>query len=82
MTFSCRSTNPCWIKRRRDSAGAPYCTDGGHFAQAGIACLVCGPGDLDQAHQPDESIRIAALERGRDVVPRVLERLCGARPAP
>jgi len=64
-----------------DSAGAPYCTDGGYFAEAGIACLVCGPGDLDQAHQPDESIRIPALERGRDVVPRVLERLCGARPA-
>ena len=49
--------------------------------KAGIACLVCGPGDLDQAHQPDESIRIPALERGRDLVPRVLQRLCGARPA-
>ncbi len=64
------------------SGGAPFCTDGGHFARAGIACLICGPGDLDQAHQPDESIRVPALERGRELVPRVLEHLCGARPRP
>lgn len=63
-----------------ESGGAPYCTDGGHFAAADVACLVCGPGDLDQAHQPDESIRLDALERGRELVPRVLEGLCGAAP--
>jgi acetylornithine deacetylase len=62
------------------SAGAPYCTDGGQFARAGIDSLICGPGDLDQAHQPDESIQRAALERGPDLILRVLERLCGAKP--
>jgi acetylornithine deacetylase len=31
-------------------------TDGGHFQAAGISTVVCGPGSIDQAHQPDEFI--------------------------
>ena len=61
-------------------SGAPYCTDGGQFKEAGIDSLICGPGDLDQAHQPDESIGREAFESGAEIVLRVLERMCGARP--
>jgi acetylornithine deacetylase len=39
-----------------EGGGAPFCTDGGRFAQGGIPSLICGPGDLAEAHQPDESI--------------------------
>jgi acetylornithine deacetylase len=60
-------------------SGAPYCTDGGQFKEAGIDSLICGPGDLEQAHQPDESIGREAFESGAETVLRVLERLCGAR---
>ena len=60
-------------------SGAPYCTDGGQFKEVGIDSLICGPGDLDQAHQPDESIGREAFESGAETVLRVLERLCGAR---
>ena len=56
--------------------GAPFCTDGGRFAAAGIASLICGPGDLGEAHQPDESIGRAAFEAGAEHVLRVVERLC------
>ncbi len=56
--------------------GAPFCTDGGHFAALGMHSLICGPGELDQAHQPDESIDAAALARGPDLLRRVIERLC------
>lgn len=31
-----------------------YGTDGGHFQARGIPTIVCGPGSIDQAHQPDE----------------------------
>jgi acetylornithine deacetylase len=58
--------------------GAPFCTDGGRFAAAGIASWICGPGDLDQAHQPDESVSRAAFESGTEHIVRVVERLCGA----
>jgi acetylornithine deacetylase len=60
--------------------GAPFCTDGGRFAAVGIDSLVCGPGELSQAHQPDESIERGALARTPDVILAVLGRLLGARP--
>jgi acetylornithine deacetylase len=59
----------------RDSRGALFGTDGGWFARFGITSLICGPGDLDQAHQPDESIRREPFERGTAVILRVVERL-------
>jgi acetylornithine deacetylase len=59
-------------------AGAPYCTDGGAFARAGIDSLICGPGELDQAHQPDESIARDALGRGPELIAAVIRELCVA----
>jgi acetylornithine deacetylase len=59
--------------------GAPFCTDGGRLAVAGIDSLVCGPGELGQAHQPDESISRGAFERGPDLILAVLADLLGAR---
>jgi acetylornithine deacetylase len=57
--------------------GAPFCTDGGRFATAGIASLICGPGDLEQAHQPDESVSRAAFESGAAHIQQVIARMCG-----
>jgi acetylornithine deacetylase len=37
-------------------------TDGGHFQAAGWSTVVCGPGDIAQAHQPDEWIDLTQLE--------------------
>lgn len=39
-----------------------FVTEGGLYAAAGIPAVVCGPGRLDQAHRPDESVAVAALE--------------------
>nr|WP_294523546.1 acetylornithine deacetylase [uncultured Rhodopila sp.] len=33
-----------------------YGTEGGFFERAGIATIICGPGHIAQAHQPDEWI--------------------------
>lgn len=60
------------------SSGAPYGTDGGWFARAGIVSLICGPGDFEQAHQPNESIRRDAFERGPEMILGVIDRMCGA----
>jgi acetylornithine deacetylase len=56
--------------------GAQFATDGAWFSSAGIQCLICGPGDYAQAHQPNESIRREALERGPSIITRVIERMC------
>lgn len=62
-----------------EPGGAPYCTDGGRLERAGIHSLICGPGELAQAHQPDESISRVAFERGPEVILAVLSRQLGAR---
>ncbi len=49
-------------RRARDSGGALFGTDGGWFSGSGIVSLICGPGDLDQAHQPDDSEGFESLE--------------------
>jgi acetylornithine deacetylase len=58
------------------SGGALYATDGGWFTGSGITSLICGPGDLEQAHQPNEHIRREAFERGPAMITKVIERLC------
>ncbi len=60
------------------SGGAVYATDGGWFTGSGITSLICGPGDLEQAHQPNEHIRRDAFERGPAMIGKVIERLCCA----
>lgn len=59
------------------SSGAPFATDAGALESGGIASLICGPGELEQAHQPDESMPRTAFEAGVDVVRAVVTRLCG-----
>lgn len=41
----------------------PYGSEAGRFQKAGIATVLCGPGDIAQAHQPDEWIEEAELAR-------------------
>lgn len=67
------------VLNRETSGGAPFATDGCQFARGGIASLICGPGELEQAHQPDESIRREAFENGTAVILEVVRRLCGGR---
>jgi acetylornithine deacetylase len=38
-------------------------TEAGHFAARGIPAVVCGPGDIDVAHKPDEYVELDQLER-------------------
>lgn len=44
------------------SIGVAFGTEGGLFQQAGIPAVVCGPGDIAQAHQPNEFIALDQVE--------------------
>ena len=53
-----------------------YGTDGGVFAQRlGLPVMVCGPGNMEQGHKPDEFIEIAQLEACDDMLNRLIDRL-------
>lgn len=49
------------------ASAAAYCAEAGQFQRRGFSSVICGPGSIDQAHQPDEWIAIAELQRGVDV---------------
>ena len=52
-----------------------YGTEGGLYEQAGIPCIVCGPGDIAQAHQPDEWIAESQLAACDLFLRRLADRL-------
>jgi acetylornithine deacetylase len=61
-----------------DRARMPFATEAGVFEQAGIAAIVCGPGDVAQAHQPEEWLEEAQLAACSAFLDRLGERLSAA----
>jgi acetylornithine deacetylase len=53
-----------------------YGTEAGHFQAAGYSTVVCGPGDIAQAHQADEYITTAQFRAGWDFMTRLIDHLC------
>tara|TARA_R100000789_G_scaffold42075_8_gene43712 strand:- start:19362 stop:20534 length:1173 start_codon:yes stop_codon:yes gene_type:complete len=52
-----------------------YGTEASHFQQAGYKAVVCGPGSIHVAHQPDEYITLAQFQQGHRFMENLLERL-------
>lgn len=53
-----------------------YGTEGGQFQVRGYSAVVCGPGDIAQAHQPDEFITLEQFAAGEAFVERLIDELC------
>ncbi|MFB6151273.1 MAG: M20 family metallopeptidase [Haloarculaceae archaeon] len=51
----------------------PHATDAGWLADAGAACVVCGPAEPGEAHTADESVSLDVLDRCYGVYRRVAE---------
>ncbi|NOD61819.1 MULTISPECIES: acetylornithine deacetylase [unclassified Ruegeria] len=52
-----------------------YGTEAGQFQEAGYSAVICGPGDIAQAHQPNEFISVAQFEAGQKFMQRLVEKL-------
>ncbi|UYV36080.1 acetylornithine deacetylase [Rhodobacteraceae bacterium D3-12] len=52
-----------------------YGTEAGQFQEAGYSAVICGPGNIEQAHQPDEFITVAQFNAGHRFMERLLETL-------
>lgn len=50
-------------------------TEGGQFQEGGYSTVVCGPGSIDQAHQPDEFIEESQVAAGTRFVRDLIARL-------
>ncbi len=53
----------------------PYAAEAGQFQGAGFSTVICGPGSIDQAHQPDEFVEISQMQRGAAFMARLIEDL-------
>ncbi|MEM9140254.1 MAG: acetylornithine deacetylase [Pseudomonadota bacterium] len=52
-----------------------YGTEAGLFQDGGYSACICGPGNIEQAHQPNEFIEKSQLAAGEAFMDRLVERL-------
>ena len=52
-----------------------YGTEAGQFQAEGYSAVVCGPGDILQAHQPDEFLEISEFDAGWSFMQRLVASL-------
>ncbi len=49
------------------------------FDEAGVPTIICGPGDIDQAHKPDEFIEVAQVAKCEAFMKGLMDRVCHSR---
>jgi len=52
-----------------------YGTEAGQFQAEGYSTVVCGPGDIAQAHQPDEYLEVSEFDAGWSLMQRLVAML-------
>ncbi len=52
-----------------------YGTEAGQFQERGYSAVICGPGDIAKAHQPDEYLSLAQLKAGEAFMDRLIDHL-------
>ncbi len=53
-------------------------TEAGYYKDAGLDTIVCGPGTISQAHQPNECISVSALNECEDLLICLVSHLAAA----
>lgn len=60
---------------QRSAVGVDFFSDAGVLSHGGIPSVVFGPGDIAQAHTPDEWISLRQLDSGKNLLLRFLQSL-------
>jgi acetylornithine deacetylase len=66
----------CKCSGERQSAKVSFGSEASLFHGAGIATVLCGPGHIEQAHQPDEWVGLDQLARCEAFMRRLADRVC------
>jgi acetylornithine deacetylase len=61
------------LARQNRTFAVSYGTEGGLFQEAGFPTVVCGPGNIKEAHQPNEFIELAQVEACSQFLERLIE---------
>lgn len=60
---------------QNQTAVVSYGTEAGQFQEAGYSAIICGPGHIAQAHQPDEYLDLSEFEKGQAFMRALLDQL-------
>ena len=52
-----------------------YGTEAGQFQERGYSAVICGPGDIGQAHQPNEFISVDQFQQGETFIGKLIDLL-------
>jgi acetylornithine deacetylase len=63
-----------------ESTVVAYGTEAGLFQNAGIPAVICGPGSMEQGHQPNEFITLDQIAAGTAFQRRLADWACAAAP--
>ncbi|MCZ6857253.1 MAG: acetylornithine deacetylase [Gemmatimonadetes bacterium] len=61
---------------QEDTHSVSYATDAGWLQTMGFECVIWGPGSIEVAHKPNESMPIGQLERGARLVSEIIAKHC------
>ena len=53
-----------------------YATEGGQFTNAGIPTVICGPGDIGNAHKANEFVSLNQLAKCESFLQQILQQCC------
>ncbi len=65
------------LARQNRTQAVSYMTEAGLFQEAGAPTVICGPGDIAQAHQPDEFIHLEQIEACEAFMQRLADHVHG-----
>ncbi len=65
----------CALSGSNDTAKVAFTTEAGLFQKAGIPAVVCGPGDIAQAHKPDEYVTLDQIAQCEAFLRRLLDHM-------
>ena len=68
----------CGLVGQRRTLSASYTTDAGWLTTAGLECLLFGPGDIEVAHRPNESLPKDEFRRAAELLRELVDRFCVA----
>ena len=63
------------ITGTQDTDRGAYVAEAGLFQAAGFPTVMCGPGSIDQAHQPDEFISLEQVAQGESFLRQLIQDL-------
>ena len=65
------------LSRNKPNGAVSYGTEGGLFQQAGIPSVICGPGNIEQAHRPNEFVTLEQIAQCEEFMLRLIDSEAG-----